>query len=1079
MARPLIYVCFFISGFSGLVYEIVWSRLFVYTMGTSNLSIAVVVSVFMGGLALGSGLGGRVADRVQSPLRTYAWLVIGVGLGSLAVFPLLWLATPVLGAAYGLHDGQPNHPFFTAVKALVCAASILVPTACMGATLPVLARHMTRTLKEVGARLGALYAVNTFGAVAGAAAAGFYLILQFGLAYTAVLAAALDILVGVVILVFPSRAREPVPDAKGARRAREPKASAARARPETVAPTAVPWAVHIVVIAYAVSGFVNMCLQLGWTRALIIVVGHSTYGFSVIVAVFIFGLALGGWIAGRFADRLARPIAAFGWVLVLTAAASALTIPWLGMLPARFAWDMAGVILTGAPGANDFARFMQAGALRTALAILPATILMGMTFPIVGRIRALSDHTVGRAVGIAYAANTVGAILGTAITGFVLIPLLGRIWMLLYLAVGLGLLAGIVVLLAAPGGNRGRRYALALAAVALLLAYCHATRPAGVLDSASASSPEEVRKHWNPLIFAHCSVRGIPMAHVFKSYEEYESALLDRWESLYYRDGEACSVAVMRTRADGYRSLHITGKADASAGQFTFDLQTQLLMGHLPVLVHGAPRECLNLGLGGGMSLGAMASYPGVESIDLLELSPEVVEAARRHFADANHGALDDPKVRTIIGDGRNHLAHTARRYDVISSEPSNFWIAGVGNLFSEEFYRIARDRLRPGGIVCQWIYGYNIRQEDYQTAVRTFLRVFPHVTMWANSMGDTLLLGSCEPLRCDRARMAEALKAEAVAGSLKSIGIEQPEDLFRYFVCDGDALRAWVGEGPLNRDLFPVLEFSSPLGYFGANARVVEKITAAAPGVIPPAMLQGFSEEGMRAAAMRRRHGLLLRDFFRLCAEKKFDAVLDVYRTFADEHDTWSATCAGFELPDRAFDMGERRAEYVAKARGIHDTAALCYLDGYKPGPAAGGAPIAEYFARLAQAAPAGRWDVYDRLAWLQFQAGRLDDAAASIAVAAQRGAPPYKVKWREGLSAGTRNDFAAAERLLAEAYALAPNDLRAERDKIAHDLAFCLERLGRTDAAVGMYRRAEKLGFDAEVIKKEIDRAERARPK
>ena len=1077
MTRALIYVCFFVSGFSGLVYEIVWSRLFVYTMGTSNLSIAVVVSVFMGGLALGSGLGGRIADRVQSPLRTYAWLVIGVGLGSLAVFPFLWLATPVLGAAYGLHDGEPNHPFFTAVKALVCAASILAPTACMGATLPVLARHMTRTLKEVGARLGALYAVNTFGAVAGAAAAGFYLILQFGLAYTAVLAAALDILVGVAILVFRGRGEALVPDAKGARRAREPKA--ARARTETPAPATVPWVVHIVVIAYAVSGFVNMCLQLGWTRALIIVVGHSTYGFSVIVAVFIFGLALGGAIAGRFADRLARPIAAFGWVLVLTAAASALTIPWLGMLPARFAWDMAGEKWTGAGGAFDFVGFMRAGALRTALVILPATILMGMTFPIVGRIRALSDQAVGRAVGIAYAANTVGAILGTAITGFVLIPLLGRIWMLLYLAVGLGLLAGLVVLLAAPGGNRGRRYALASAAVVLLLAYCHATRPAGVLDSAAASSPEEARKYWNPLIFAHCSVRGIPMARAFKSYEDYEFALLDRWESLYYRDGEACSVAVMRTRADGYRSLHITGKADASAGQFTFDLQTQLLMGHLPVLVHGAARECLNLGLGGGMSLGAMASYPGVESIDLLELSPEVVEAARRYFADANRGALDDPKVRTIIGDGRNHLAHTARRYDVISSEPSNFWIAGVGNLFSEEFYRIARDRLRPGGIVCQWIYGYNIRKEDYQTAVRTFLGVFPQVTMWANSMGDTLLLGSCEPQRCDRARMAEALKADAVAGSLKSIGIEQPEDLFRYFVCDGETLRAWVGEGSINRDLFPVLEFSSPLGYFDQNARVVDKITAAAPGVIPPAMLQGFSEEGKRAAALRLRHGRLLREFFTLCAEKKFDAVLEVYRTFADERDTWSLIRAGFELPDRAFDMGERRAEYVAKARGICDTAALCFLDGYQPGPAAGGAPIVEYFARLARAAPANRWDVYDRLAWLQFQAGRLDDAAASIAVAAQRGAPPYKVKWREGLSAGTRNDFAAAERLLAEAFALAPNDPRAERDKIAHDLAFCLERLGKIDAAVGMYRRAEKLGFDAGVIMREIDRAERARQK
>ncbi len=1080
MARAWIYACFFVSGFSGLVYEIVWSRLFVHTMGTSNLSITVVVAVFMGGLALGSALGGRIADRVESPLRTYAWLVIGVGLGSLAVFPLLWIASPVLGAAYRLHDGQPNHPFFTVVKALVCAASIVLPTAFMGATLPVLARHLTRTLREVGARLGALYAVNSLGAVAGSAAAGFYLILHMGLAGTAILAAALDILVGIVILVAHAPRTAPAPAQKGAResaaRAKAPLSHAGAGAPASIA---VSWAVRIVVIAYGVSGFVNMCLQLAWTRALVIAIGHSTYGFSVIVAIFIFGLALGGWIAGLFADRLSRPIAAFGWILVLTSAASTATIPWLGMLPARFASDMAAAIWSGAPGTFDFVEFMQAGALRAAIVILPSTILMGMTFPIVGRVRVLSAQAVGSAVGIAYASNTVGAILGTAITGFVLVPLLGRIWALLYLAAGVGLAAGIVVLLAAPGGSRARRYALAVSVIALLLGFSYATRPAGVLDTASAASSAHARKYWNPAIFAQGSIKGIYLAHACKSYDAYVEALLGWWEVSYYRDGEACSVAVLRRRANDHRSLHITGKADASAGEFSFDLETQLLNGHLPVLMHADPRACLNLGLGGGMSLGAMAAHADVGSIDLLELSPEVVEAARRHFADANGGALENPKVRTIIGDGRNHLAHTSRRYDVISSEPSNFWIAGIGNLFTEEFYRIVRDRLQPGGVVCQWIYGYNIRGEDYATAVRTFLRVFPHVTIWGNSLGDTLLLASCEPMRLDRARIAEALKTEAVRTSLATIGVDTPEDLFRYFICGGAALRAWVGEGAVNRDLFPILEFSSPLGYFDRDAEIVRRLTAAAPDVVPEDMLHGFSEEQVRAARTRQRHGRLLRDCFQKIGSKDFSKALDIYRTLADERDAWSLDCVGFQLAERVSDMGAQRRAHVRRARGIHDTAALCAVDGYQPGPAAGDTPIVEHFTRLAQAAPPDRWTPFVALALMQLHANRVDDAFASIATAERRGAPAYKLIFLKGLGLGMRNELAAAEKLLAEALARAPDDPRAEKDEIAYNLAYCLERLGKSDAAAAMYRRAQSLGYDAATAGAAIARTLRSRVK
>ncbi|MBI4585679.1 MAG: fused MFS/spermidine synthase [Planctomycetes bacterium] len=1042
MIKNWVYLCFFISGFGGLVYEVVWSRLFVYTMGSSHLSIAVVVSVFMGGLALGSALGGLLADRAASPLRLYGWLVIGAGLLSAAVVPEIGLLGPILGAVYRLNDGSPSHPLFTLAKAAVCAVTILLPTTCMGATLPALARHLARSSREIGARLGSLYAVNTFGAVAGAGAAGFFLIPRLGLLWSMLLAAAGDIAAGAAVLAL-SRRGLPAAGSAAARRA----SGASPALIQTV----VPLSVRAAVLAFAVSGFANMCLQLGWTRALVVSIGNSTYSFSIIVGIFIFGLAGGGWIAGLLADRLKNPALAFGWLLIATSAAAAITIPWLGLSPATFAWKL-GKLAAAATKENpfDFTRFLFASAWQVALMILPATLLMGMAFPIVGRLRTLSEQALGRSVGFSYAANTLGAILGTAATGFFLMPLLGRIWAILYLAVGLSFLAGAAVLAAAPI-SRPRRWAhlgtLGLVA-ALLLAAGHLTRPYELRPPAASSPgrqepPVLSQLFWHPVVFALGAYINVGLAGGFKSSEDYARHAIEEWNPLYYRDGEDGSVAVLQRRKDGLLSLNISGKIDASAAKiFSFDLQTQLLMGHLALLVHPAPKGALNLGLGCGMSLGAMVSHSAVEQVDMIEISPEVVEAARRHFSEANKKALDHPKVRNLIGDGRNHLAHTAKRYDVISSGPSNFWIAGIGNLFTQEYYRLLLDRLEPGGIVCQWIYGYSIRAEDYKLALRTILSVFPHVTVWTNSYGDTIFLSAREPIVFDRDRIAAALSEPAVRADLAPIGITTPEDLFRYFRAEGAMLEGWVGEGAVNRDLVPVLEFTSPLGFFETNTDIIPAMAAAGQAPLAAGLFRNFSAEQIRAIEAYRRHGRAMVRCVNLTYGKKFQEAGSLYEGLAQDGDGWSLLAAAREIARMTQVLDEEaRIPILNQAREAHDTPDL-----------------QEAFRRATQ-------PLIDQVA-AAVRASQPAEALKLLEKASRWKVAAHHVAHLRGLALATRGNLPEAASSLREAFEKWPAGAAAEKGEVAHNLGRVYERQERFEEALAAYEQSRGLGFNAAII-------------
>lgn len=1055
MSRRAIHLCFFLSGFSGLVGEVVWSRLLSYTLGSSHLSIALVVSTFMAGLALGSALGGPLADRSPSPLRLYGWLVAAIGVLSALVPFALTLANPLLGAVYRLHDGEPGHPLFAAVRILVCGGTILVPTVLMGATLPALVRHVTRAGSGVGEGLGTLYGVNSLGAVAGTAAAGFWLVRTLGLDGTIALGAGTDLAVGVAVLLATrgERAlgerglRDLFPPRRAARAPGDPGEGPAPREP-------LPAGVRLAVLAFGIAGFVNLCLQLGWTRALVLAIGNSTYAFSLILSVFILGLALGGWLGGLFADRISNPERALGVLLVATAIASAATIPWLGLSPARFAVQLAEA---GAHrGGFSYASFLSAALTGEVLVILPATILMGAALPLVGRLRAEGREGVGRAIGAAYAANTIGAIAGTALAGFVLIPLFSRVFGVLYLAVAIGLSTGALLWWHAPG--RGARRAAWIGSVlAAVLALGFVTRPHGVLDGESSR-----RAFWHPVVHSLGGYLNAAAGAEHRTTGEYTRAQIERFEPLYYSDGGLASVGVLRDRVTGRTSLNISGKPDASDGEDSTDRPTQLLLGHLPALLHPAPRTALNLGLGGGMTLGALCAHPEIESIDLLELIPQVEEAARLHFRAANRDALTDPRVRRIIGDGRNHITHTARRYDIITSEPSNFWIAGIGSLFTEEFYALGLSRLEEGGIFCQWLYGYSIRDEDYRTALRTFDAAFPQALVWSSYWGDTLLIGAREEIPIDAARIAAALAHPAVAAELTPLGIRAPEDLGRYLQCSLAALRGWIGEGPLHRDLSPVLEYTAPLGFYDPDRDLHHRLQSASGDSFPEVALRGFDDGARARADLARRGGRALRAFRLELTRLRLPEARAAWSDTVSVGDPWSTGEGAFDLLRARELLASRDPGALDRFREIRDTPELFLAGGRRAVHPDGARALIGPFAAAAENAPPDRPAAHIALAIVLAQSGRNDEALAALDGAAARGAPPNEISGMRAVFTGAKGDLPGAEALLRRAIAETPPERPASLADHWYNLGYCLEQQGRSEEAAIAYLRAARRGWD-----------------
>lgn len=830
----IVFLCFFLSGGSGLLFEVLWTRELGLVFGSTTLAMSTVLSVFMGGLALGSYLGGHLARRFKSPrgpLRAYALVEAGVGAYALVV-PLILSRYPALNAVLWRTVGD-HYGVLSLLRFGATALLLLLPTTLMGATLPLLSQYVSLRRRLVEGRseeliaattqIGALFALNTFGAVLGTFLSGFMLLPRLGVTTTNYVGAAVNLTLATVILLVERRitreaaAAPALPPSAALDGAPDPDAAPATPRQQEQRSASEPQRQRqlqrkIAVASYAVSGATAMVYQVLWTRALAIVLGSSVYSFTLILLAFLIGLALGAAVVTRLLPGIRRPVLALGLVHALTLGTAIYSYLTLDQLPEVFL-----LILRG--GSFNVDELLLTQFVLAALTMLPATLAMGGVMPLTMRIYTQSVDGAGKDVGVAYALNTLGAITGSFAAGFVVLPVLGlQRGLLLCAAITAGLSALLLwnaePLRAAPAeadtdGREGEPVAPRRLLTARPLALAVVLVTAGFV----ALSPR-----WN---LAHFSA-GLFRISIAKSIFQLKNRLMPNL--LYYKDGVATTVSVEQW--DKTVALKNNGKVDASNGD---DMATQILVGLMPLLFHPTaidkPPRVAVVGYGSGVTAGAVTQFP-IGHADVIELEPAVVEAGDRFFADVSHLPSRDPRVKVIIGDGRNFMTQSDSKYDVIVSEPSNPWITGVSNLFTVDYWKLARSRLAEDGVFCQWAQLYELSQPNIKTLLRSFASVFPHTYVFAaeHLSSDVILVASHKPMPLDLRRLRRNFQIPQLRAELRRASVESAEEILADLLLTPDELWAFTAGAALNTDDNARIEFLAPrdlLGYMRHESSV------------------------------------------------------------------------------------------------------------------------------------------------------------------------------------------------------------------------------------------------------------------
>ena len=727
--------CFILSGATGLIYEVLWARMLGLVFGATTLAVSTVLAAFMGGLALGSALAGKLAPRIQKPLSTYGLMEIGIAVYALLV-PLLfrWVDHVYVLIWQQLH---PGYFAFSLWRFFLSGLVLLVPTTLMGATLPVLAVAIVRSSASDSNSVTRLYACNLAGAILGTLVAGFVLLPVLGIRMTIVVAAVLNVLVGVIAVSLQRRTKLDAPRVTVAK---------------SIATTDHDkfW-----LFAALASGFVTISTQVSWTRILTMIIGSSTYAFSIVVALFLIGLAIGAWLVAR-TDRSQALRLTILKVEVLTAIGIVLSLFVLNKTPAVLVTIGLKFQIASWIGLLLLQIFCA-----TLLILVPA-VLMGMVMPLVLVWAGSSPARVGRT----YAINTIGAIAGAFVTGFLLIPKTSTRFTLLFAATCCLAVACVAYRPAEPTRDPALKRALAIGLIPFLMMLLFVVAPPMNLADLSIGAYDSL-------------VRVLA-----KTREEYSDQTdpeqrQEAHELLMYREGPTATVSVRRDQ--NTLSMAINGRTNASDS--AFDMPTQVMLGRLPVLIAPKIENGLIIGYATGITVGAMLQSP-VQSVTCVELEPATIEASR-YFEHVNNHPLNDPRLKVIIDDARTFLRVTPNRYDMIVSEPSHPWVPGVANLFTQEFFELGRDRLNDEGVFVQWVQIYQLSTESLRSVLATYHKVFPHVLIFRvgglNKGKDLLLVGSNRPLTPDR--------------------LPQDAEIRSWFVCDETKLGPAVAGAKINTD--------------------------------------------------------------------------------------------------------------------------------------------------------------------------------------------------------------------------------------------------------------------------------------
>ncbi|HET9950155.1 MAG TPA: fused MFS/spermidine synthase [Candidatus Eisenbacteria bacterium] len=752
----LVAILFFLSGACGLVYEVVWTRMMTSVFGSTAVAIGTVLAAYMTGLAVGGWLLGKAADRSRHPLRLYAYLELGVALTAAVAHLLLTQVTPAYLAIYEAFGR--SHAALGVARFFIAFVLIVAPTILMGATLPVLVRFVVRRISAVGSSVSTLYAINTMGAVAGALLAGFWLIGAFGV-HGAVGAAILgNLAVGAVAWIAAARGDRAI-----AEDAAPSAPSAEEIEPERLPVT--PTTYRVVLTGLFLSGLTSFAYEVYWSRCLHFVTGNSTYAVTTVLVAFLSGIALGGYLI-RFAMRRGVDAAAtFGWIQVLIAIFAATAMPILFNVYdpesiRRHTWGSFG---------GFWNLVVSRFGIAASVMFVPAA-LIGATFPLAGRIGVERIEKSGAGVGRIYAINTAGNVLGALLPGLVLIHRFGIQKGLLLMA-GLNLLVGFWVLVSRIGEVKYLRWAAPAALAIVLLAAFNVS-----------------------LAFR------FPLA-----------AGGDWYRVLYLRDGPSATTAVLLNPNTREKSMTVDGVEIGGSGVTDYKQQ---LLAHLPKLLLDDVSNELSVGLGSGILAGESARHARVRTITCVEIEPTVVEGSA-WFGEGGRAVAADPKIGLVVDDVANHLRTTSRTYDVVSAdEKTAHEYASNGFSYSRDYYEMARRRLKPGGLVIQWV-PTDLPHRQYRMILKTFCAAFPNVSLWyfgpalMSGTSNTILVGSNEPIALDLGSAARRMASDSTAfGGFARYGLATPEAVLAQFWTTRDVIEPAVAGDPENTLSHPRYEF-------------------------------------------------------------------------------------------------------------------------------------------------------------------------------------------------------------------------------------------------------------------------------
>ncbi|MDY0016472.1 MAG: hypothetical protein RBS89_01405 [Candidatus Delongbacteria bacterium] len=785
-------VILFFSGSYSLIYQIAWVRFLTLLLGSTTMGITTVVSTFMGGLAIGSWLSSKYLIGREKPLKVYALLELIISVtASLSPLSFNWAFASLPGILQKF--GEADAGIFM-LRIIFSAIIMLVPTICMGAALPVLGKYLQLHSRLAERRITIIYGLNTVGACMGCIASGYVLLPTIGLINTIYVTAGANALLPVAILLLRDNAGG----------ASEKNKKQSMSEEYFVQGAALgPGARNIILAITAIVGFIGLASELVWTRMIVLTVGGSIYAFSTILAVYLFfygvGATLGGYslkyISVRFKEKafgVSRSV--FFILLMLIPIATTLAVPVVNFLPDYY-------IKYFDPEISSSAYGLFVNQLMPAVMLMSAATLMSGIFFTYGLylMKQCTDEP-AKNTSFFYAWNTFGSIAGSVTAAFFLIPYLGLDYTLRVtstLLIAAGLLSAFVI-----SGIKNRNAVIA-ASASLIIVWLIIPG----IDRVSVTSGSGIYTTW---------YQNRPDL-VKDGIGEYINKYMDQ---IYYRDGFSATIIAQKNRYTGELSISTNGKGDGSSYS---DMQTQKLSAHFPAIFHPDPQKVCVIGYGTGTTVGSMAMHPGTE-VDAIEIEPAVMEAAE-FLNRFNNDPLSRDNVELFITDGRLHLQRNAGKYDIVISEPSNPWIAGVSDLFTVDFYKLASNALTDDGVFGQWIQIYNLNPEALKIALRSFRKVFPKTYLVVLTPENDLMMIGCKGSYIpDLDEIKRRISKPDIAADIAAdpVNIKTAYELMSRLVMGPDQIKTFAGEGKINTDVLPVLSYIAPLSLFDSSTKTV-----------------------------------------------------------------------------------------------------------------------------------------------------------------------------------------------------------------------------------------------------------------